>query len=79
MKLIIAAAFILFMLYAGIHFALIAFGMVRPKFKNFNHEVRFKENYRKHHLIMKAGAIFFLISFTATVIRSGIVEKMFSQ
>ena len=77
MKPIFAVAFIVLMLYAGIHFALIAFGVMKPKFKDFTQEARFKEKYRKHHLLFKAGAIIFLVTFTATVIRSGVLERIF--
>lgn len=77
MKEVFILLFIGYFLYAGIYFFLIAFRIKKPKFKNFEKQLRFEKLFEKYHLLFKAGAVFYLAAFGKMVWDSGIVKRLF--
>lgn len=77
MRQILIIALIAYFIYAGLFFLMIAFGFRKPKFKNFQQQVRFETTYAKYHILLKIGSILFLVSFCVMILRSGVLKVLF--
>lgn len=78
MKQVVGILVILFILYCGIQFLLVAFGYKTPRFKSFEQEQRFMNMKKKYGLLLKIASIIFLISFVGELIASGVLQRLFS-
>ncbi|HEX2630973.1 MAG TPA: hypothetical protein VHM26_18280 [Chitinophagaceae bacterium] len=75
---VIALLVVLYILYSGIQFLLIAFGYKTPRFKSFEQEQRFMNVKKKYGLWLKIGSIILLVSFIGELISSGALKWIFA-
>lgn len=77
MKTVLVLLFLGYLIYAGIYLFLIAFRVTKPKFKSVEKKLRFERTFEKYHLLFKAAAIIYLVSFGKIIWDSGVLKRLF--